>query len=62
MEEEAIWLSKREDIQKYLEEAVERLASRKDKVFHLHSSKKMSNELESQRLSLLKAIEEVSLI
>ncbi|CAH1397475.1 unnamed protein product [Nezara viridula] len=58
VEEEASWLSKREDIQKDLDEAMERLALRKEKVLNLHSSQNITNELEIQKLSHLKAIEE----
>ncbi|XP_024086002.1 uncharacterized protein LOC106666797 isoform X2 [Cimex lectularius] len=59
LEEEAGWLSKREDLQKELNDAIERHKLRKAKVEELKKAKPtISNNLELERIVHLKEIEE----
>lgn len=58
VEEEASWLSKREDLQREIDEGLERLKARRDKVSQLHRPNRVNNNLEIEKISHLKAIEE----
>jgi hypothetical protein len=62
MEEEAGWLSKKEDLQRELSEAYARLDARKEKLLRLqHTPERTNNQFEVQRIELLRRIEEVFL-
>ena len=61
MEEEAGWLSKKEDLQREISEAYARLDARKEKLLRLqHTPDRHNNQFEVQRIELLRRIEEVS--
>ncbi|KAL1124615.1 hypothetical protein AAG570_001239 [Ranatra chinensis] len=59
MEEEAGWLSKREELQKELSDSIARLELRKEKLQRLQKpSERLNNHLEVERIGHMRSIEE----